>query len=336
MNLRTTLHTLRRIGPVAAGVGLLWAAAAGCNNSTPESLSGMIAATPATTSGDFARPFDTVPSSDGSTFYFTGMGSQGLGVYSVPAMGGAAMPLAVGTPFVSPFGIAISSDDKTLYIADAAAGYDPNDPAGSDNLGLVYTLPVGGGMPQPLMGTAGTRPRSIDVASNNGADTVWFTGNTSTGDGAVYNIPASGGTPTTAVSGAPLVDPSGIALSKSGDAYVVNTTAPDSGAAAIYKISGGMATPYVSGIQVGYPAGAALSMGETVLLISGRDGNAGTDVVYTVKLDGSMALGSVNMGIEGNTDAAGLHRARNSNVFSWADLTAGPTGTGIVYRIELK
>lgn len=150
----------------------------------------------------------------------------------------------------------------------------------------------------------------------------------------MFNIGASGGAATTVVSGAPLVDPSGIALAKNGDAYVVNTTAPDSGMATIYKISGGMATQFVGGILVGYPAGAALSQGETLLLVSGRDVGVGTDVVYTVKLDGSMTLGTVNMGIEGNTDAAGLHRARSSNIFSWADLTAG--GAGTVYRIKLN
>jgi sugar lactone lactonase YvrE len=317
---------------VVLGAGLLWAAAPGCNSQ--ESLSGMIAATPATTSGDFSRPFDTVPNSDGSTFYFTGMGGQGVGVYSVPAMGGAAVPLAIGAPFVSPIGIAISTDDKTLYIADTAAGYDPSDPMGSDNVGMIYSLPVAGGTPQPLQGTAGLRPRSIDVGTANGADVLWFTGNTTTGDAAVFNIGPSGGAATTVVSGAPLVDPSGIALTKSGDAYVVNTTAPDSGVATIYKIAGGMATQYVSGLQVGYPAGAALSQGESVLLVSGRDGQLGTDVVYTIKLDSTMAVGTVNMGIEGNTDAAGLHRARSANIFSWADLTAG--GAGTVYRIQLK
>ena len=45
-------------------------------------------------------------------------------------------------------------------------------------------------------------------------------------------------------------------------------------------------------------------------------------------------VSSADAGIADNTDAGGLHRARNADLFSWADLTAG--GRGTVYRIEFK
>ena len=334
MSSRSRGSSWRRRGPAVLGGALLLWTASGCSSNAAEALGGTIAATAATTSGEFSHPFDTVPNSDGTIIYFTAMGGQGVGAYSVPAMGGKAVPLFIGRPLVSPFGLAISSDDKTLYIADTAGGYDPNDPLGSDDVGMIYALPVTGGAPQPIMGTAGLRPRSLDVSSSDGSDVLWFTGNTSTGTPAVFNISAGGGTATPVVTGDPLVDPSGIAVSKSGDAYVVNTTAADSGVGAVYKITGGVATLYVGGLQVGYPAGAALSQGETLLVVSGRDGNLGTSALYTVKLDGSMTVGTANTGVESNTDPSGLHRARRTNILSWADLTAG--GAGAVYRVQLN
>ncbi|MFO0576691.1 MAG: hypothetical protein U1A78_22015 [Polyangia bacterium] len=291
----------------------------------------------ATQGGGFMRPLDTVPSSDGSQFYFTAMGSQGMGVYKVASGGGMATALAIGAPLVSPFGITISADDKTLFIADAAAGYDPNDPspaAGADLVGAIFTLATSGGTPAVLAGTAGTRPRAVELGSDAGADTLFFSGQGATdGKPGVFKIPAAGGAASVVFSGDPLTDPGGVAVARDGTVYVANTTSAMDGTASIYRIKDGAATLVAGDLRSGYPAGIALSHNGGTLLVSGRDRTLGTDVVYRIALD-TNTVSQFAMGIADNTDAGGLHRARSADVFSWADLTAG--GTGLVYRISFK
>jgi len=64
-------------------------------------------------------PWDSTPSPDAKMIYFTAAGGKsGPGVFSVAATGGAVKVLAVGAPLIMPLGIAVSSDGKTLYVAD--------------------------------------------------------------------------------------------------------------------------------------------------------------------------------------------------------------------------
>ena len=58
-----------------------------------------------------------------------------------------------------------------------------------------------------------------------------------------------------------------------------------------------------------------------------------SDQVLLVNLS-TLQTGSVTKVIEQNHSAGGVHRARNKNVFSWADLTAGPGGHGRVFVIR--
>ena len=325
----------RGLPAAALGLGLALAGVS-CSNSLP-ALGDTPSADAATQGGDFMRPLDTVPSSDGSQFYFTAMGSQGMGVYQVASAGGMARALATGAPLVSPFGIAISADDKTLFVADAAAGYDPNDPspgAGADKVGAIFTLAASGGTPAVLAGTEGTRPRALELGSDAGADTLFFSGQgASDGKPGVFKIPATGGAVSAVFSGDPLTDPGGVAVARDGTVYVANTTSAQDGTASIYRIKDGAAALVAGDLRSGYPAGIALSQDGRTLLVSGRERTLGTDVVYRIALD-TGTVSQFAMGIENNTDAGGLHRARSADVFSWADLTAG--GTGLVYRIGFK
>lgn len=322
----------RGLGAAVLGVGVALSGA-GCS-SPPPALGENPAADPATTGGDFSRPFDTVPSSDGTQFFFTAMGSAGMGVYRVPASGGTAVALVSGAPLVSPFGITISADDKLLFVADAAAGYDPNDPAGSDRVGAVFVLPASGGTPTVLAGTEGTRPRAVEVGTDEGSAALFFSGQSaSDGRPGVFKLPTGGGALRVVFSGDPLTDPGGIALARDGTVYVANTTSAQDGSAAVYKLKDGSSTLVAGDLRAGYPAGIALSQDDNTLLVSGRDRTLGTDAVYRINL-GTGVLTQFSMGIENNTDAGGLHRARSVDVFSWADLTAGAAGT--VYRISFK
>lgn len=283
------------------------------------------AADPATTSatGGFKNPRDTVPTSDGSNFYFTATTGDGKpGVYSVLSAGGTATPIASGPPLVAPNGIAISADDKTLYIADTSAG--------------LLKLPTSGGVPQLVAGTENSHPRGLDVATTGGAETVYFTGDDSvSGQGGVFRIPAAGGAVTTITKGAPLQTPVGIVVSNSGTIYVSNVLAfaASAPAGSVFQIVSGVPTQLVGNLTLGYPAGLALDVANKNLIASGLDAGLSSALVYSVDLT-SKVLTTFNQGIAQNSGAGGVHRARNVDIFGWCGTTSDSSGT--VYRISLR
>lgn len=292
-------------------------------------------AAPAATTGAFRKPSDAVPNADGTVFYFTANGggdSEDAGVFSVPAMGGAVTPLASGTPLMSPFSIAISRDDGTLYVADPASQGD------NDEMGQIFSLPVAGGTPSSVMGTLGLRPRSVHVqfGIDGAADDLYFSGvDPADGVPGLFKVAAAGGAVTPIAKGEPFHDPNGVVVTKAGDAYVVDSSGDDQSSARVIQVKGGVATELVSGLGVGFPAGVALPMDESAVLVSGLDPITGFSIVYAIDIK-TQNIATFNKGIETNVNSAGLHRAQNKNVFSWADSTAGEDSTGIVFRVELK
>lgn len=274
----------------------------------------------ATQSGPFQGPLDSTPDPDAATIYFTAGGPDGPGIFRVPAAGGAAEPLASGAPLVRPVGIAIGGDGRQLYVADPEAGE-------------IFALPVTGGVPAPIQGASGSAPRGLDVVSEQGRDMIYFTGK-APGDGqpAVLKLPVSGGAPTVVAKGAPLVEPDGVTVTRAGVAYVSDRAAGGGGAGSVFKIDGGTVTKIVEQVRVGDPAGVALTKDESVLLVSALQPDRASDQVLLVNLS-TLQTGSVTQGIAQNQKAGGVHRARNSNTFAWADLSAG--GAGRVYRIVL-
>jgi sugar lactone lactonase YvrE len=290
----------------------------------------------ATVAANAALALDATPDPNGTNIYLTAVDpTNGPGVFKVPADGSATTPVAVlaGAPFAAPFGIAISTDGKTLYIADPGA----TDSTGTDQLGVIFSLPIGGGTATAVTGTAGTEVRSLEIAQSGGADTIFFTGHTAAGVPGVFKVAAAGGTVATVAMGAPFVDPSGITIASDGTMYVADTTAvqaPGGATASIIKIdTTGNATSFLSGLAVGYPAGIALSLDGNTMLLSSLDPSKYTDQLAQITV-ATAALGTpITMNINTFTEAAGMHRAKTADVFAWADSSAGAQG-GQVFSVK--
>jgi sugar lactone lactonase YvrE len=285
---------------------------------------------------DARTALDATPDPAGNTIYFIAIDptTKAAGVYKAPSDGSAMTPVVVasGAPFATPFGIATSTDGMQLYIADPGA----TDTVSKQDLGVIFSLPVGGGTPTILSGSELFGPRSLEVAVEGGKDVLYYTGrDKTTGVAGVFKIPASGGASTAVTAtGVTFVDPSGIAIASDGTVYVADTTASASRTANIVKIDkNGTATTLLSNLQVGYPCGVAVSKDDKTLLISALDSAKGTDVLLQVDIATAMQGMSISMGIDTFTESAGLHRAKGSDMYAWADSSAGASN-GRVFVVK--
>lgn len=265
-------------------------------------------------------PFDATPDPEGGIVYISGIGSKGAAIFKAPAAGGAPQEIVSGEPLVSPFGIASSTDGVTLYIADSGAN-DPND----NDQGQIFSLAVTGNALKGVNGSGGTRPRSLEIVQEDNADVIYFTG-VNKGVPGLFKIPAAGGVISVVAQGNPFVDPSGVTVASNGDAFVVDTAGSTKKTALILRVAGGTASTFLTDIRVGYPAGIALTKDDQTLLVSGLDPVTGTDVILKISV-GSKAVEVISKGLEGFSEPAGMHRAKTSNTFSWADSKANNGGT---------
>lgn len=280
----------------------------------------------------FSAPRAGVPLADGSVAFIATLEGQPsdelsesgkrMAVLLQPPGKADVTTLYSGELLANPLDIALSADEKTLYIADPAGG--------EDGLGALLTLEVSGG--EPSVALAGSRPRAVTISEQG---EVYFSGSSDDGgEPGVFLL--SGNSATPVFTGPPLVDPSGIAVRKDGTLLVADTRLFDGetelgNEAGIVRISDGQASVWASGFATGYPAGIALTLDEKTLIISG-EGPDRSDTVYLVDTSAPSAPpGVVTASFSTYQDSsAGLKRARNSNTFIWASLAADG---GTVYRI---
>ncbi|MFO0679582.1 MAG: hypothetical protein U0169_23850 [Polyangiaceae bacterium] len=333
-------HPLRRARTTSAATYLVVSTAlvlAACSTSSEDKKADSppaptaISVKPAANSPEFKSPMDATPDPKGDRIYFTALDTDDRpGVFTVDANGGAVTKLATGDLLVSPFGIAISDDGKTLFVADSGARTSTDEDA-PENMGGIFSIPTEGGAASMLPGTERLSPQGLEIANGE----LWFTGRTTTGEPAVMKIGVAGGAKTDLLVGGSLRAPSGIALGADGAVYVVDTnylttgTDPSSTGGTLVKIAGGAATVILDAIGVGYPAGVALSKDGSTAFVSGRDRDEGTDAVYRVVL-ADKSVTAITDVFGQFTEAAGLHRARGADVFAWADSRANTTGTVFV------
>lgn len=299
-------------------------------NEDKKEEAGDLSISPAANAAEAESPVDATPSPDGNDIYFIASTRKadpdGLGFERVPAIfkvsakGGALTKLHEGAPLGSPFNITISDDGQTLFLADSAA-----DTSEDRSDGKVWTMSSGGGTPTALAGTDGLKPGGVEVLG----DTLYITGHKD-GQAGVFRSGLGGGNVTAIKTGAPFTDPSGVAVAKSGEVYVLDSGGimSEAGGASVIKVTAdGNASVIMSGISIGHPGGIALSADDKTLFVSGLDSGKGTDVVFKVTLDGMKVEDAFVSTIGEFYESAGLHRARQTNVFAWADSRANKTGT---------
>lgn len=263
-------------------------------------------------------PFDSVPSPDGQLVYFTANGTTGPAVYRVASTGSAVTAVASGAPFAAPWGLSISTDGETLYVADLGTESSPDGNA-------IFALPAGGGTPTRLEQTAGSRPNVPEVVDEHGVDMLYYSGfDPSDRQPAIFKLdPARDEAATVVFKGAPLVWSSGVAVTKAGVVYVVDMAAAGNELGAVYRIQQGVAEKLADKIRTsGWIAGATLTLDESILLVSTLHLDEGTAQVLAINVS-TGAVGLINKGIAANTGAGGVHRAHRVNQFSWADISAG-------------
>jgi sugar lactone lactonase YvrE len=287
--------------------------------------------------GSFTQPRAGVPLENGAVAFIATLedrteeensdAGERVGILLQPAKGAVSV-LYAGDQLVNPTDLDVSLDGKTLYIADSAAG--------AESEGALLTLPVAGG--EPSVALLGQRPRGVTVGSDG---EVYFSGvSGDSGEPGVFKLAGDSANPLFV--GAPLVDPSGIAIRNNGDVLVAdtrlldgaseNTETPTNSEAGIVLIHGGAASVFATGFATGYPAGIALTLDEKTLIVSG-EGPDHSDSVYLVDIGNPHATpGVVTDSFSAYQDAAaGLKRAHDSNTFIWASLAANG---GTIYRIQ--
>jgi hypothetical protein len=317
---------------------------AGCSSSDDKSPS------PATSDGPFqsldraanapeafSAPRAAVPLSDGRIAFVatvegqseadTATSGERPGVFVQPPDGSAPTLLYSGDALVSPLDIDVSRDGATLLIADPAAG--------DDSEGALLSLSVTGG--DVAVALAGNAPRAVTVADDG---KIYFSGiDTDSGDVGVFEL--SGSSAVAVYVGAPLVDPSGIAVLRDGTLLVADTRLFDaadsdgnrtSSEAGIIRIRDGAASVFATGFATGYPAGIALTKDEASLIVSGEAADR-SDTVYVFEVghpehDPTVVTADFSAFQDAS---AGLKRAHDDNTFAWASLA---DGGGTVYRIK--
>lgn len=275
-------------------------------------------------------PMDATPSPDGKRVYYTALqrgeaGENIPGVFGANASGGDIEMLALGGRLEAPVGISISLDGERIFVADSATG-------DGDQSGAILVLPSGGGDAEILAGTAGYVPSGLVVALVKGEERLYFTGReSSTGRAGLFQVAPGGGAVQALAPDAAFGDPAGVAVAADGTAYVVDALS-EQGSARLVRVAGDDAEIVLDHIGVGFPAGVAITADASTVLVSAIDPKTRRDVVYVVNAENGKAS-VLSKPFRDFTEAAGLHRAHDKNVFAWADSEAN--GSGTVYVVKL-
>jgi hypothetical protein len=236
--------------------------------------------------------------------------------------------LYAGALLQNPLDLDLALDGSTLFVADSIYVDDLGEAAG----GAILSFPVEGG--EPTANAIGYAPRAVTVAESGD---VYFSGrDRDSGQPGVFRL--AGDSAQTLYSGAPLVDPSGLAVFEDGQVLVADTRAQEDASTnatrgAVIAIADGEARLFASGFETGYPAGIALSADESKLIISGQGADS-TNLVYVLDAHDPSAEAYVETGFAAQSwSSGGLHRAHGESTFAWCDRAAAG---GTIYTISAR
>ena len=227
----------------------------------------------------------------------------------------------------NPLDLDVSADGASILVADAVH-LDAN---GENAGGAMLTFPLEGG--DPVATAIGYKPRAVTVADSG---EVYFSGSDpETGEPGVFEL--AGDVVTAVYVGAPLVDPSCMAVFSDGRVLVADTSFSDGeessigSRAAVVALEDGVAAVFASGFETGYPAGLALTKDDAVLIVSGQ-GPDSSNLVFLFDTAQPEAAPAIETGFASQMwSSGGLHRAHGENRFAWCDRAAEG---GTVYAIE--
>ena len=325
-------HQLARIGLVLLGAG-------GCSESSTGNPNPRAAASDsafssievvAAASSDFTNPLSGAPLPSGDVAFVARLPETA----ETPARAAllrahAGKPptvLYAGELLSNPLDLDVTADGASLVVADSVH----LDGDGANDGGAVLTFPADGG--EPSAAAVGYVPRAVTVADSG---EIYFSGrDPERGEPGVFAL--SGDAVVPVYTGAPLVDPSGIAVFADGRVLVADTSYSDGDGAettsrgAVVLIEHGEATLFASGFETGYPAGLALTTDERVLVVSGQGADS-SNLVFLFDTSAPEAPPRVETAFASeHWSSGGLHRAHGSNHFAWCDRAQGG---GTVYSI---
>jgi hypothetical protein len=329
-------------------LGLLLLSAVACSNSDPDSKgekppSGSDSAfssveVAANASSGFTSPLSGTPLPEGGVAFIAMVpASEDAAGEEVPARpalfradsGEEPRVLYSGDLLQNPLDLDVSADGASILVADAVHLDENGENAG----GAMLTFPIDGG--DPVASAVGSRPRAVTVADSG---EIYFSGSDpESGEPGVFEL--AGDAVTAVYAGAPLVDPSGIAVFDDGRIAVADTSFSDgedstlASRAAVVVIEDGEASVFASGFETGYPAGLALTKDDAVLIVSGQ-GPDSSNLVFLFDTARPEAEPAIETGFASQMwSSGGLHRAHGENRFAWCDRAAEG---GTVYSIEAK
>lgn len=278
-------------------------------------------------------PTDAAPSADGSTFYVI---TEDDGLYSMPA-DGSQPPTLIDGSLRGAAGLLLSLDGSEVFVS---AHTDEDDER------IMHAIHLDGSGDIPHLDTAGLEPGGFtgmlppSKASHN--EYVYFTGRTRSAGvaegGAVYSFPPhaqpaliatgfGGGLPE-AIEAAP--DRSLYVSVVDGDVGSVWHIPADVVAQDGAADPSSAATLLLEGYIPGDTPGIALTADGGTLLISSLSASGTSQVVLLTLASGETTV--FDDVIRENSRSGGVHRARDVDVFAWADLNS----PGSVYRVDLR
>ncbi len=251
------------------------------------------------------------------------------------------------TDGASPFGtLTLSADGLTLY-GMASEG-------GADQDGVVVSIPVTGGTPTVLAsfnGTDGNDPAGSLTLSADGSTLYGMTNDGGTdGDGVIFSIPVTGGTPTVLASfnGTDGEYPSGSLTLSGSTLYGMTSGGATDGDGVIFSIpvTGGTPTVLASfnGTDGEDPSGGLTLSGSTLYGTTYVGGADGDGVIFSIPVTGGTptVLGSFN-GTDGSGPAGSLTLSADGSTFYGMTVDGGasfggaadPAGFGSIFSIPV-